>query len=153
MNARILVIHNLTDQREQLKQVLEVKHRVTLCDGINDYLLLLKEAEAMELSKSPFDLIISAVHLQSDDGLTVFDLLNRTKENRLIGNVPFILLDLAPTTTERLFSDAIRIAADGIGATAFLSYPTLNADALLTDLDAFIRLTSEKRQRPELLNL
>lgn len=139
MNARILVIHDEQRRRDQLQKALEPAHRVTLCSDIKPAMELLSAEELKVLTGSPFDLIISAVHLDSRENLSVFDLLKWAKGNLQIKHVPFVLIDLEPSTKAKYVVDAVRGAASSLGANAFLIIDHFDAEAFLSQVNAYIQ--------------
>ncbi len=151
MSARILVIHDQQFRREQMRDALQPMHYVAVGDGIAHAIELLKTAELQILNASPFDLIVSAVHLDSNDNLSVFDLLKWCRGNKQLRAVPFVLVDIEPSATAKYVIDAVRSASNTLGASAFLIIAQFEAAAFLSALEPYIspelRITAEGSRR------
>lgn len=113
-------------------------HDVTVasnaCEGMN----LLKQMEDVHLDKAPLDMIISCVHIDASQDMTVFDLLKWTKGNPQIQLVPFILICSEPTSMARSLIDSVRLAGHALGATAYIIMEDFDSSAFLAQIEYYL---------------
>lgn len=138
MTARILVVHDQKALRERIENILSPFHAVTVCGDIPDAIDTIKALEQVRLSGTLLDLIISAVHVNGDSNLSVFDLLKWSKGNPHVAGVPFVLLDTEPSPLARYLTDSVREAGHALGAAGYKVIHKFDAQEFLTDLEAYL---------------
>lgn len=138
MTTRILVIHDENRRRNQLRECLEPPHKVDVCGSVQEAMAALKSTERASLTDRPFDLVLSAVHLDSPDDLSVFDLLKWTRRDAQLADLPFVLLDLEPSPHAKQVIDAIRAAGTVLGATDYIIIEQFHPDHLRRYLNGYL---------------
>lgn len=138
MNARILVLHDQETRRKQLRDALQPMHRTTAAGSVTEAITLLKSAEFTVLQSPPFDLIISAVHLDCPDHLCVFDLLKWTRKIPLLSNVPFLLVDLEPSRCAKQCIEGVRGASCSLGASGYLIVDRFEPKQFLCEIEHYL---------------
>jgi CheY-like chemotaxis protein len=137
MSGRILIVHDQEERRQQMKESLEPMHKVIIREDIATAMTFLREQER-RLNDTPIDLIISAVHLDSGDELSVFDFLKWSQGNPQLKPVPFILLCSEPSRVARFVKDAVRNAGQALGAAGYIIMDTFDAKSFLCELETYL---------------
>jgi CheY-like chemotaxis protein len=152
MAARILIVHDEKRRQAEMKEALAHAHTVTLADDAFEAMNLLKQFEDAHLDGVPLDLIVSCVHIDSKEQMTVFDLLKWTKGNPQIRDVPFILICSEPSSMARSLIDSVRLAGHSLGATAYMIMDTFEPEAFLSQIEYYLpeRLRSLSKAEHEL---
>jgi CheY-like chemotaxis protein len=152
MAARILLVHDQKARQEEMRDALSRAHQVTIAADASEGVNLLKQFEDAHLDRTPLDMIISCVHIDSESGLTVFDLLKWTKGNPQIQTVPFILICSEPSSMARSLIDSVRLAGNALGATAYLIMEKFDPSRFLEQIEYYLpeELRSLNLSEPEL---
>jgi CheY-like chemotaxis protein len=119
--AQILILEQDKRHFQLVKNCLETKGHTVLWTA--------KTAEGLELlSKYTFDLIVSAVNLDTDD---VFEFLRAVRNGLQSKTIPVVFCCADPDRSARFATSVIRGAAKSLGARKYILLPGFDATAQL----------------------
>jgi response regulator RpfG family c-di-GMP phosphodiesterase len=113
--ARIVVVHEIAANHERVLRSLP-EHEILPFGQIDQAMHFLEQNRA--------DLIISAVHLLEGN---VFDFLRWTKSDANLRGIPFVFFCAEPTELSRYVSNAVKHAAQILGASRYIAMDTFDA--------------------------
>jgi CheY-like chemotaxis protein len=113
---------------EHLRHALEHSgHQVICFSSVEEALDLLSH-------DSNFDLIVSAVHLQSS-GLSVFDLLKKVKADHNSSGIPFVFFCSDPGTIGEYMKSSIQNGASILGADKYILMKVFDPHRLCREIE------------------
>lgn len=152
MTARILIVHDKKDLQDKMNDALSVAHDVRIAGDAHEGMLILKQLENLNLDRPPLDLIISCVHIEAKEDLTVFDLLKWSRGNPQLSKVPFVLICSEPSSMAKSLIDSVRLAGYALGASGYMIMEEFDGESFLAQIEYYLppELRSLNRSEEEL---
>lgn len=153
MAAQILIVHDQKAQQEQMKDALSVAHEVSIASDAHEAMIVLKQLENLNLDRPPLDLIVSCVHIEATEDMTVFDLLKWSRGNPQMCKVPFVLICSEPSSMAKSLIDSVRLAGSALGASGYMIMESFDAATFLAQIEYYLpkELRSLSRHEEELV--
>lgn len=138
MNGKILFVHDENSRNDSVAAALRHYCDVTVSSGVREAIRLLRSEVNFAEHRCSFNLIISPVHLDTQEGLTVFDLLTWAKRDPVIRQVPFLLLELEPDDVATCIYGGVQAAAISLGASGCLSLNQFDEHQLMNTITRYL---------------